>query len=168
MEDSSYVCVFPVTVVDGEELVLVGRLENAARKFLIDLGGYSNPGESAGKAAVRLLDEATLGLLGSRNAIGKKVRVKNRERVPGVGFVWKLNVSPLIQRVVIEQHASVSAFLRREAQYEPKLKRIAWAKTSELLRGKKGADRLISLVRHFRCVADASAGASPGAPQAPQ
>ena len=148
-----YSAVVVASTIAGEEVVLAGRLASNPRKFLHDFGGFVSEEETPAKSAVRNLERGLLGLLGTTKTLIKQVTVKNRFRVPVLGYVWRVNVPAGMAKILLDQFQSVRQHIcaRYNDGPEPEFAKIEWVLTKQVLHGsrRKFSPELINIVRHM-------------------
>ena len=163
-----YCAVIATTCVDGTEMILVGVQKRSARKFLTDFGGYPAEGAVPSRAAISLFVQGTLGLLGNDKSLLKQVKVPQRFRVPGLGYVWRVQVPPALVQVIQEQFATVSSFLQKYHNIESQFCQVQFMAYRDLLLGpaaKRASPSLLNIARHTTLIdPHAAASCQPGEP----
>ena len=139
---SKYNAIVPFAVIGGEDHVLASTVATQSRKFLKDFGGFDTIARKGAKTAMFYLERATYGLLGSTAKLRSQVVVRNRARVPDVGFAWAIDINPGLCEVLVQQHKSVSCFLTEHTNFRQEISTnsLRWVKVKDLLLGHLSCD----------------------------
>lgn len=166
VESQRYCAVIATTCVDGTEMILVGVQKKSARKFLTDFGGFPTEDAVPSRAAISFFVQGTLGLLGNDKSLLKQVKVPQRFRVPGLGYVWRVQVPPALVQVIQEQFVTVSSFLQKYHNIESQFCQVQFMSYRELLLGpaaKRASPSLLNIARHTTLIDPHAAVCSPPA-----
>lgn len=153
-QDTCFCSVLPVVGEADEASILVGVLSCDGRKSLRCLGGHAQTGEAPVRCALRNLQDAVFGLLGTNAAVSRSLTRSNRAKTSH-GFAWILPLNPRSKELVVEQQASVSNYLKSRLNVKTQFQRVCWVSMQSVLRPKKGAPRsspqLVEAARALSC-----------------